>query len=114
MRDWVRACKCKCAFCTMLYCRILHCHISDTFAIIGWGLYGSVDPEHFGSLFRALFTLFRLLTLDDWFEIYEYIKSQGTALYYNYLLFPVLAKLGEQNVNFHCLSSFEKRDKQTS
>ena len=40
------------------------------FAVIGRGLYAHADPAHFGNLFYALFTLFQLLTLDDWFDIY--------------------------------------------
>ncbi|KAI0235503.1 Cation channel sperm-associated protein 1 [Lamellibrachia satsuma] len=40
------------------------------FAVIGRGLYADADPAHFGNLFYALFTLFQLLTLDDWFDVY--------------------------------------------
>ncbi|XP_067941552.1 cation channel sperm-associated protein 1-like [Watersipora subatra] len=41
------------------------------FAVIGRGMYAHADPTRFGSLWLALFTLFQLLTLDDWFLIYE-------------------------------------------
>ena len=41
------------------------------FAVIGRGMYAHADPTRFGSLWLALFTLFQLLTLDDWFFIYE-------------------------------------------
>ena len=40
------------------------------FAVIGRGLYAEVDPLRFGNLFSALFTLFQLLTVEAWFEIY--------------------------------------------
>ncbi|XP_070576705.1 cation channel sperm-associated protein 1-like isoform X1 [Ptychodera flava] len=40
------------------------------FAVIGRGLYADVDPSRFGDLWKAVFTLFQLLTLDDWFYIY--------------------------------------------
>lgn len=40
------------------------------FAVIGRGLYAQADKEHFGNLFLAWFTMFQLLTLDDWFDIY--------------------------------------------
>ena len=47
------------------------------FAVIGRGLYAKEDPKHFGNIFEALFTLFQLLTLDDWFEIHEIVAGQG-------------------------------------
>jgi cation channel sperm-associated protein 1 len=47
------------------------------FAVIGRGLYAELDEEHFGSLFQSLFTLFQLLTLDDWFDIYTTISEKG-------------------------------------
>ena len=47
------------------------------FAVIGRGLYADSEPAKFGNLFRAVFTLFQLLTLDDWFEIYKRISSNG-------------------------------------
>ena len=49
------------------------------FAVIGRGLYADVEPPHFGTLFSALFTLFQLLTLDDWFEIYENVVSKDPS-----------------------------------
>lgn len=45
------------------------------FAVIGRGMYSHADPTRFGSLWLALFTLFQLLTLDDWFYIYEDVKK---------------------------------------
>lgn len=47
----------------------------DIFAIIGRGLYGEVDPDRFGNLARACFTLFQLITLDDWFYMYSDIRD---------------------------------------
>eukprot|EP00164_Ancoracysta_twista_P003985 GFYU01005348.1.p1 GENE.GFYU01005348.1~~GFYU01005348.1.p1 ORF type:complete len:457 (-),score=157.31 GFYU01005348.1:206-1576(-) len=38
------------------------------FALIGRNMYGEVDPARFGSLDVCMFSLFQLLTLDDWFE----------------------------------------------
>ncbi len=40
------------------------------FAVVGRGLFYRVAPTRFGTLGRAFFTLFQLITLDDWFEIY--------------------------------------------
>ena len=45
------------------------------FAVIGRGLYSKVDPAHFGNLLYAGVTLFQLLTLDDWFDIYNHIVN---------------------------------------
>ncbi|XP_064623478.1 cation channel sperm-associated protein 1-like [Lineus longissimus] len=45
------------------------------FAVIGRGLYFKQDPVRFGMLPSAAFTLFQLLTLDDWFEIYTDITN---------------------------------------
>lgn len=52
------------------------------FAVVGRGLYAKEDPEHFGSIFSALFTLFQLLTLDDWFEIHKTVASKGALVSY--------------------------------
>ncbi len=39
------------------------------FAVMAAKLFGSTQPEHFGSLGASLFTLFQLMTLDDWANI---------------------------------------------
>ena len=49
--------------------------IADIFAIIGRGLYGNVDPARFGNLAKACFTLFQLITLDDWFFMYSDVRD---------------------------------------
>ncbi|MFA6399364.1 MAG: ion transporter, partial [archaeon] len=36
------------------------------YAVIGVSLFGAVDPTHFGSLWKGLFTLFQILTLENW------------------------------------------------
>lgn len=36
------------------------------YAVLGVSLFGSVDPVHFGSLWKGLFTLFQILTLENW------------------------------------------------
>lgn len=40
------------------------------FAVIGRELFSTVDPKRFGTLAKALLTLFQLITLDDWFYMY--------------------------------------------
>ena len=49
--------------------------VSDMFAVVGRGLYAEADPLHFGNIIKALFTLFQLLTLDDWFDIYRGVAN---------------------------------------
>lgn len=39
------------------------------YGIIGFYLFGRTDPGHWGSLGRALMTLFKILTLEGWIEI---------------------------------------------
>ena len=39
-------------------------------------MYGSVDPDRFGNLAKACFTLFQLITLDDWFYMYSDVRDK--------------------------------------
>jgi len=52
------------------------------FAVIGRGLFYEVAPTKFGNLGRAFFTLFQLITLDDWFYLYSDVvqKDPGNQL----------------------------------
>ena len=52
------------------------CLQSDVFAIIGRGLYAEVDPGRFGNLGVACYTLFQLMTLDDWFYMYSEVAEK--------------------------------------
>jgi len=36
------------------------------YAVIGVSLFNEIDPIHFGSLWKGLFTLFQILTLESW------------------------------------------------
>ncbi|XP_019904203.1 cation channel sperm-associated protein 1 [Esox lucius] len=47
------------------------------FAIIFRELFNVSDPERFGTMFRTVFTLFQVLTLDDWSLIYTTSRDQG-------------------------------------
>jgi voltage-gated sodium channel len=40
------------------------------YGVAGVHLFGSVDPKHFGSLSAALLSLFRLITLDNWTDLF--------------------------------------------
>lgn len=54
------------------------------FAVIGRELFSAVDPKRFGSLAKALVTLFQLITLDDWFYMYTDIINVDPA--YGYVI----------------------------
>lgn len=47
------------------------------FAVIGRSIYAKADPLHFANIFTTIFTLFQLLTLDDWFEIYQTVVANN-------------------------------------
>ena len=40
------------------------------FAVIGRGLFYKLSKERFGDTYRAVVTLFQLITLDDWFQVF--------------------------------------------
>ena len=54
------------------------------YGVAGVHLFGSVDPKHFGSLTAALFSLFRLITLDNWTDLFLAVGAQSrfTAVLY--------------------------------
>lgn len=52
----------------------------DVFAVIGVNMYKETLPDRFGSISRAIFSLFQLMTLDDWFEFYEAGRSKQPTL----------------------------------
>jgi len=55
------------------------------FAVIGRGLFYEVAPNRFGSMSRAFFTLFQLITLDDWYYMYtDVLKANSSNLIIRY------------------------------
>ena len=48
------------------------------YGVLGFHLFGHVDPERWGSLARAAATLFAVMTLEGWVEIME-ASAAGTA-----------------------------------
>lgn len=48
---------------------------ADVFAIMGVRMFCETLPSKFGSMYTASFTLFQLITLDDWFELYDDIRA---------------------------------------
>ncbi|KAK1787857.1 hypothetical protein P4O66_016337 [Electrophorus voltai] len=56
------------------------------FCVIFRETFSETDPERFGSIFSTLFTLFQLLTVDDWFLIYTTSRARGAAGIIIYLI----------------------------
>jgi len=56
------------------------------YAVAGVQLFGRTDPTHFGSLGTALLTLFRVVTLDNWGDIYfaqaAHVPTVKVALFF--------------------------------
>jgi voltage-gated sodium channel len=56
------------------------------YAVAGIHLFGKTDPASFGSLSAALLTLFRIVTLDNWGDIYfaqvAHVPAVKVALYF--------------------------------
>jgi voltage-gated sodium channel len=50
------------------------------YAVAGVHLFGAADPGDFGSLLAALFTLFRIVTLDNWGDAFERVASAAPVL----------------------------------
>jgi hypothetical protein len=48
-------------------------------AIIARSLFGDICPEKFNNLVNTFFSLFTLLTLDDWYSIYQVCAEREYA-----------------------------------
>jgi voltage-gated sodium channel len=58
----------------MGYVTLLLAMVFYIYGVAGVHLFGSVDPKHFGSLSAALLSLFRLITLDNWADIFQSVS----------------------------------------
>ena len=72
------------SFSSMGYVGLLLGLMFYIYAIMGVHLFGKHDAEHFGSLSPALMSLFQIITLDNWSDIFATAKgsSPGTAAAY--------------------------------
>lgn len=52
------------------------------FAVIGSAEFGHLDPENFGSLGKSMMTLFQVVTLEGWVEIYKGLGGGALATIY--------------------------------
>jgi len=58
----------------MGYVTLLLALVFYVYGVAGVPLFGSADPKHFGSLSAALLSLFRLITLDNWADIFQSVS----------------------------------------
>ncbi|MGH0182329.1 UNVERIFIED_CONTAM: hypothetical protein FKN15_009024 [Acipenser sinensis] len=56
---------------------MLQNHADIMFAVIFREMFYQSDPDRFGTMFNTIFTLFQLLTLDDWSYIYTTSRERG-------------------------------------
>lgn len=68
------------------------------FAVIGRGLFYEVAPARFGTLGKAFFTLFQLITLDDWFYMYSDVVARNPG--YGYIIFYLIVYIVLENFIF--------------
>ena len=70
----------------MGYVSLLLALLFYMYAVAGIHLFGKTDPASFGSLGAALLTLFRIVTLDNWGDIYfaqvAHVPAVKVALYF--------------------------------
>ena len=62
---------------------------ADIFAIIGIAQYGEILPARFGNIWRALASLFQLITLDDWFTFYDEARSEDPNIIYFLIVYII-------------------------
>lgn len=68
------------------------------YAVAGVHFFGTHDPVHFGTLSAALFSLFRVVTLDNWTDIYAAQLGAAPALkavayFVSFILFGTMIML---------------------
>ncbi|KAL7890339.1 hypothetical protein AOLI_G00025970 [Acnodon oligacanthus] len=63
------------------------------FAIIFREMFNESNPEHSGNIFRTIFTLFQILTLDDWSLIYMTSRDNGAPHIIYFLSLYILVEL---------------------
>jgi len=69
----------------MGYVTLLLALVFYIYGVAGVHLFGRIDPNHFGTLAVALLSLFRLITLDNWTDLFLAASGQSAliaALYF--------------------------------
>ena len=63
------------------------------YAVIGTTLFGDLDPEGWGQVGAATLSVFRILTLENWDEIYFAVAGAGPAATIYFVSFIIIATL---------------------
>ncbi len=61
----------------MGYVTLLLALVFYIYGVAGVHLFGEADPRHFGTLPAALLSLFRLITLDNWTDLFAVVAAQS-------------------------------------
>lgn len=64
---------------SMSYVALLLCVLFYAYAVVGVGLFGRVDPAHFGTLGASGLTLFQIVTLEGWADIMRTQLAEGVS-----------------------------------
>lgn len=70
---------------SMAYVSMLLFLLFYIYGVAGTMFFGKNDPVHFGDLGKALLSLFRVVTLEDWTDV-MYLQIYGSDLYQGYNL----------------------------
>lgn len=68
------------------------------YAIAGHQFFSATDPEHWGTLGTSLISLFQVLTLEDWHEIYHEVREVHPWSWAYFISFIVIAVMVVANL----------------
>lgn len=107
---------------SMAYISILMIIAFYIYGVIAVKLFGDTQPEHYGTLHEALFSLFRSLTAEDWTDLrYEGIAAGSdywvvTTFHVTWILLATFVMInlvvGAILNNYHEVQEIERRRKQ--
>jgi len=61
------------------------------YGMLGWMLFEKDDPEHWRNVGTAMLTLFQVLTLEGWNEIFDVVRGDNGAAWIYFVSFILLA-----------------------
>lgn len=70
--------------------------VNFIFCVVGVDMFGDGVPQYFGSIDRAMFTLFVVMTQDGWVSIYREMEDEGLALLASifFVLYIIVVRCG--------------------
>jgi voltage-gated sodium channel len=81
---------------SMFYVLLLVLMVFYVYACAGVFFFGATAPDHFGSLPAALFSLFQLITMEDWPDLYATVAEHAqlaTAYFVSFILVGTMIML---------------------